>query len=68
MEKVVLNVPNISCNHCVHTIEMELGELDGVINVNADAETRTVGIEFSDPATKQLLLETLSEIKYPATI
>ena len=68
MEKVVLNVPNISCNHCVHTIEMEIGELDGVINVKADAETRTVDIDFSDPATKQLLLETLSEINYPATV
>jgi hypothetical protein len=46
---------------------MELAELEGVIKVDADAETRKVEVDFMDPATKQLLMETLTEINYPAS-
>jgi copper chaperone len=35
MTTVTYEVPNISCGHCVHTIEMELGDLAGVRTVNA---------------------------------
>ena len=37
-------VPNISCNHCVMTIERELGELEGVASVDADIETKNVTV------------------------
>jgi copper ion binding protein len=67
MEKIIFNVPNISCNHCVHTIEMELSEIEGVIQVDADAESKTVNVDFDDPATKQSLMNYLEEINYPAT-
>ncbi len=30
MNKITFVVPNINCNHCVHTIETELSEMDGV--------------------------------------
>ena len=39
MEKTV-SEPNISCGHCVKTIERELGELPGVESVAAEAEGR----------------------------
>ena len=65
MENITLKVPGISCGHCVNTIEMEIGELDGVKFVKADAESKTVSIEFGDPATEQLLIDLMSEINYP---
>ena len=65
MEKIVFNVPGISCGHCVNTIEMEIGDLDGVQSVKGDVDTRTVSIEFGDPATEQLLVDLLKEINYP---
>ena len=65
MKKTKYSVPAIHCGHCIHTIEMELSELDGVISVNADLEKKEVSVEFSDPANEDLLVATLKEINYP---
>ncbi len=35
MTTVIYKIPNISCNHCVHTIQTELSDLDGVQSVAA---------------------------------
>ena len=37
MTTVKYNVPNISCGHCVHTIQMEVSDLEGVESVVASA-------------------------------
>ena len=66
MKSVTYSIPNISCNHCTHTITMELSDLEGVSNVDADVETRMVTVTFDDPATEKILKETLAEINYPA--
>ncbi|MFU8826642.1 MAG: heavy-metal-associated domain-containing protein [Brevefilum sp.] len=66
MKSVTYSVPNISCNHCTHTIKMELSELEGVSKVDADVQTRLVSIAFDEPATEQQLKDTLAEINYPA--
>ena len=52
MSTVTYNIPNISCGHCVHTIQMEVSELPGVEAVEASADTKTVTITFGDPATE----------------
>jgi copper chaperone len=67
MEKTY-KVPAIHCEHCVHTIEMELGELEGVKNVKADLKEKTVQVTFEAPATEELVLGTLAEINYPAEV
>ena len=36
MTTVTYSIPNISCNHCVHTITMELKDMAGVSGVDAD--------------------------------
>ena len=65
MEKQLYQVPSIHCKHCVHTIEMELGDLDGVKNVKADLEEKTVAVEFEAPATEEKITDLLKEINYP---
>ena len=62
MNSVVYQVPGISCGHCVNSIEMELGEIEGIINVKADVESRSVTIHFLDPATEDQLKTVLKEI------
>lgn len=59
------SVPNISCGHCVMTIERELGELAGVESVAADADTRIVTVEWDSPATWEGIKSLLTEINYP---
>lgn len=65
MKTVTYSIPNISCGHCVHTIQTEVGELDGVQEVRASAETKKVTIHFDAPASEEAILALLKEINYP---
>jgi len=62
----VLNVPNISCHHCVRTIQRELGQVKGVAEVQADVQTKQVSVKVDSPETLAAVLQTLQEIGYPA--
>ena len=66
MEKSTLNIPNISCGHCVMSIQNELGELNGVSRVSGDPESKTITVEWEAPASIEKIRETLTEINYPA--
>ncbi len=66
MTTVTYSVPNISCGHCVHTIQMEVADLDGVESVTASEETKQVEIVFDAPASEDSIKELLAEINYPA--
>ena len=60
MTTVTYTVPAISCAHCTHTIETEVGELQGVQSVKADEATKKVVITFDTPADE-------TKIKAPAS-
>ena len=65
MNTVMYTVPAIHCGHCTHTIEMEVGELQGVQTVKADQDTKKVQITFDAPATEEKIKTLLAEIDYP---
>ncbi|MCZ6680781.1 MAG: heavy-metal-associated domain-containing protein [Candidatus Poribacteria bacterium] len=66
MAAKTFKVPNISCGHCVMTIEREVGEMDGVISVQANEAKRTVNVEWNDPPASWNAIQTLlKEINYP---
>jgi len=66
MTSLTLNVPNISCGHCVHTIQSELSDLDGVEKVVASSDTKQVTVTFDPPADETKIKSLLTEINYPA--
>jgi copper chaperone len=66
MTTVTYNVPAIHCGNCIRTIEMEIGELEGVQSVKADEATKKVEITFDAPASEQTIKALLNEINYPA--
>jgi len=66
MTTVTYTVPAISCSHCTHTIETEVGELQGVQSVKAEEATKKVVITFSAPADETKIKALLAEINYPA--
>ncbi|MCU0484613.1 MAG: heavy-metal-associated domain-containing protein [Anaerolineales bacterium] len=68
MITVKYSVPNISCGHCVRTIQNEVSELAGVSSVKADADTKTVEVIFDAPATEDQIKQLLAEINYPAAV
>ena len=65
MATIVYSIPNISCGHCVHTIQSELSELSGVKSVVANQEAQTATITFEPPATEEKIKAILTEINYP---
>ncbi len=65
MTTVKYNIPNISCGHCVHTIQTEVSDLAGVKSVQADQASKTAVIIFDTPATEEAIKALLAEINYP---
>ena len=65
MKTVSYSVPNISCQHCVHTIQTEVSDLQGVQSVKADLDTKKVEIMFDSPASEDQIKSLLAEIDYP---
>jgi copper chaperone len=66
MTTVTYSIPNISCGHCVHTIQTELADLSGVQTVKASEDTKKVEIVFDAPASEQKIKDLLASINYPA--
>ena len=66
-EMITLTAPDISCGHCVATVQTAVGALDGVEGVQADADTKRVEVSF-DPArvSRPRIEAALDEAGYPA--
>ncbi len=61
-------VSNITCGHCVKTIEREVADVAGVASVAADQPSGRVTVAFDeDVASWSEIEELLVEIGYPPT-
>ncbi len=65
MKQVKYKIPNISCGHCVKTIQVEVSSLPGVNGVWANKETKVVEIEFEPPASEETIKSLLENINFP---
>lgn len=66
MTTKTFKVPNISCGHCVHTIQTEVGELEGVTKVVASEETQEVTVTWDEVSQSWANIKSLlAEINYP---
>ncbi len=65
MNQKTVTVPAINCGHCVNTIQLELGDLPGVTQVVASADTKQVNISWQDPASWTEIEALLVEIDFP---
>jgi copper chaperone len=63
--EITLSVPDVSCEHCVKTIDGALGVLPGVEAVNVDLASKTVRLRY-EPAQVSLerIEETLDDAGY----
>jgi copper chaperone CopZ len=67
METITLSIPNISCNHCVMTIQREAGFVDGADFVSGDVEAKTATFRVASDEALNALKSTLAEAGYPAS-
>ena len=66
IERVTLTAPDISCGHCVATVQQAVGGLAGVRTVSANEQTKQIAVEF-DPSRVSLaqIEATLDDEGYP---
>jgi copper chaperone CopZ len=65
MTNKTVKVPNISCGHCVATIEREVGRLPGVTSVKADRASKEVTVAWKPEATDWSSIErAMKDINY----
>ncbi|MBN2048093.1 MAG: heavy-metal-associated domain-containing protein [Anaerolineaceae bacterium] len=65
MATVKYHIPRISCMHCVKTIQLELGDLEGVSSVNVELANKDAEVTYDAPATEAQIVALLEEIGYP---
>jgi len=58
MEQITLQVQGMSCEHCVNSVEKNVGELNGVKSVKVHLDKGSVEIEFD---SNSVSLETIKE-------
>lgn len=46
MEKTIISVKGMSCEHCVNAVKSAVEGLDGVSNASVDLASNTVTVEF----------------------
>lgn len=65
-EQVTLSAPDISCEHCVATVQKAVGGLTGVDSVSASAETQLIDITFDPNQVKvEQIAAVLDDAGYP---
>ena len=66
MAKAILNVPDISCDHCERVITKALGAVDGVQNVAVSIPAKQVTVAYDDTRVSvDRMKEVLQEEEYP---
>ncbi len=66
MESKTVNIPKISCGHCLMNIKREVSELPGVQSVEGDVAAKKVTVQWEAPATWDKIADTLKDAGYPA--
>lgn len=65
MPEKTVNIPDISCGHCLATVKREAGEVAGVKSVEGDVQTKNVTIAWDAPADWEQIAAALKEAGYP---
>lgn len=64
MTDLTLNVPDIHCDHCKHSIESAVRSLAGVEKVEVHIDERTVDVTFDDPADQHAISNAIEDVGY----
>lgn len=66
MTTAILEVPDISCEHCERTVKQTLQPLPGVHRVEVDIPGKTVSVDFDETAIDvDRISAALAEEEYP---
>ncbi len=58
VQELTLSIPDVSCEHCVKTINGALGSLQGVEAVSTDIPTKSVSLRYDPSKVSMKQIET----------
>ncbi len=58
IQEITLSVPDVSCEHCVKTVNGALGSLPGVEAVSTDIPTKSVSLRYNPNLLSMKQIET----------
>jgi len=61
---VVLNVPDVSCNHCKMAIEQAVGRVPGVESVDVEVDSKSVNVRLDQSAELQAVRDAIEDEGY----
>lgn len=61
---MLINVPDMSCEHCKRTLDTAIRGVEGVSNVNIDLKTKQV--EVTGPAVQSSIFSAIQDAGYKA--
>jgi len=68
IEELTLTAPDISCDHCVATIQKAIGGIAGVGGVEADVAAKQVTVRYDSSRVSREEIETaMGDVGYPVT-
>ena len=68
MAEKTVNIPDMSCGHCLMNIKRETSELAGVTSVEGDVDGKKVTFKWDAPADWEAIAAKLKEIGYPPAL
>jgi len=66
MKTVAIEIQNLKCQGCAHTIEAQLSKIKGVSQVDVDNDTNQVSVDIIETEQLATIIESLSKLGYPA--
>ncbi len=66
LEETVFSVPAMTCRHCVRAVSAQVGDVTGVVTLEADATTRTVRVQGS--AHPDAVCSAIAAVGYEAVV
>lgn len=64
MATETISVPEVHCDHCVHSIEGAIGPMTGVESATVDLDARTVTVSHDDSVSRDALVAVIEEQGY----
>ena len=68
MKTVELNVPDMSCGHCVATVKSALAVVQGVDEVDVSLERKRATVRAEDTVADGVLVEAVRQAGYSAAV
>ncbi|MCR9182719.1 MAG: heavy-metal-associated domain-containing protein [Flavobacteriaceae bacterium] len=64
--KTTLQIQNLKCGGCAHTVTTKITALENIENVLVDVDTDTVSFEYTNEADLETVKKKLLSLGYPA--